>query len=100
MEIGAKPGELGQVLVTDLLNLAMPLIRYRIGDMAIYDETPCKCGRSLPRLKKVAGRVTDFLVGRRREISVGGIPCNICRRQTPFAWPGANMAGEAWSRAL
>lgn len=59
----ARVGELGAVLVTDLLNLAMPLIRYRIGDLAIQDDTPCPCGRGLPRLRSVEGRVTDFLVG-------------------------------------
>jgi phenylacetate-CoA ligase len=59
----ARPGELGSVLVTDLLNLAMPLIRYRIGDMAALDHSPCACGRQLPRLQRLEGRVTDFVVG-------------------------------------
>ena len=59
----ARPGELGAVLVTDLLNLAMPLIRYRIGDMAVPAAGVCPCGRGLPRLQSVQGRVTDFLVG-------------------------------------
>ena len=59
----AQPGELGAVLVTDLLNRAMPLIRYRIGDMAVPAAGPCPCGRGLPRLQSVQGRVTDFLVG-------------------------------------
>lgn len=59
----AKPGEVGSVLVTDLLNPAMPLIRYRIGDMASWAAGSCACGRNLPRLEKLAGRVTDFLVG-------------------------------------
>ncbi len=59
----AAPGEMGAVLVTDLLNGAMPLIRYRIGDMAAWAEGRCPCGRGLPRLERVAGRVTDFLVG-------------------------------------
>src|SRR5690606_4688500 len=36
----AEPGEVGRILVTDLLNFAMPLIRYEIGDMAAYDPTP------------------------------------------------------------
>jgi phenylacetate-CoA ligase len=49
--------------VTDLLNLAMPLIRYRIGDVASWAEGACPCGRTLPRLRGVMGRVTDFLVG-------------------------------------
>lgn len=57
------PGEVGEIVVTDLLNFAMPMIRYRIGDMATIDIHPCPCGRGLPRLKNLAGRVTDFVVG-------------------------------------
>jgi phenylacetate-CoA ligase len=49
--------------VTDLLNLAMPLIRYRIGDVAVPMAGTCPCGRGLPRLEGLQGRVTDFLVG-------------------------------------
>jgi phenylacetate-CoA ligase len=59
----AAPGEMGAILVTDLLNRAMPLIRYRIGDMGSWAAGDCPCGRHLPRLERVAGRVTDFLVG-------------------------------------
>ena len=59
----AAPGETGKLLVTDLLNFAMPLIRYEIGDMAAFDAHPCPCGRGLPRLRQIAGRVTDFVVG-------------------------------------
>ncbi len=59
----ARPGESGSILVTDLLNFAMPLIRYRIGDVASWASGRCPCGRGLPRLERVAGRVTDFLVG-------------------------------------
>lgn len=57
------PGQPGEVLVTDLLNYAMPLIRYRIGDVASWLSGTCHCGRGLPRLGFVSGRVTDFLVG-------------------------------------
>jgi phenylacetate-CoA ligase len=59
----AAPGQLGDILVTDLLNPAMPLIRYRIGDVGSWAAGTCPCGRHLPRLERVAGRVTDFLVG-------------------------------------
>ncbi len=59
----AAPGEMGSILVTDLLNYAMPLIRYRIGDVGAWASGSCPCGRGLPRLERVAGRVTDFLVG-------------------------------------
>jgi phenylacetate-CoA ligase len=55
--------EVGSILVTDLLNLAMPLIRYRIGDVGAWEAGACPCGRGLPRLRSVAGRVTDFVVG-------------------------------------
>jgi phenylacetate-CoA ligase len=58
-----QPGALGSILITDLLNYAMPLIRYRIGDVGSWETGACSCGRGLPRLARVAGRVTDFLVG-------------------------------------
>lgn len=57
------PGQPGSILITDLLSLAMPLIRYRIGDVGSWQDGSCPCGRGLPRLKSVAGRITDFLVG-------------------------------------
>lgn len=59
----AKMGEEGEILVTDLMNRAMPLIRYRIGDVAAWDEGRCPCGRELPRMRRLMGRATDFLVG-------------------------------------
>ena len=54
-------GVSGWILVTDLMNLAMPLIRYRIGDVGFIDSTPCQCGRTSPRLT-VQGRAHDVLV--------------------------------------
>ncbi len=51
----------GYILVTDLLNRCMPLIRYRIGDIVDYDETPCTCGLRTPRLLHIQGRETDIL---------------------------------------
>ena len=59
----ARPGVVGDILVTDLLNFAMPLIRYRIGDVGSWATGMCPCGRGLPRLERIAGRVTDFLIG-------------------------------------
>jgi phenylacetate-CoA ligase len=59
----AEPGEVGAILVTDLLNFAMPLIRYRIGDLGALAKGDCPCGRGLPRLAALSGRSTDFLVG-------------------------------------
>jgi phenylacetate-CoA ligase len=68
----AGPGETGAVIVTDLLNRAMPFIRYRIEDMAEVADHPCICGRAIPTVRRVIGRTADFL--RRRDGSrVAGI---------------------------
>lgn len=61
--LGCTSGSPGAILVTDLLNFAMPLIRYRIGDLGAWASGSCPCGRGLPRLSQINGRVTDFLVG-------------------------------------
>jgi len=54
----ARPGEIGEVVVTDLHNLACPLIRYVTGDLAIArGETRCACGRGLATIGPVDGRV-------------------------------------------
>jgi phenylacetate-CoA ligase len=58
----ASPGELGEIVVTDLGNMAMPFIRYRIEDMGIPSARKCPCGRGLPLMEEVTGRVADFLV--------------------------------------
>ena len=54
----AKPGELGEVVITDLNNFAVPLIRYRIGDLAVAVDPNevCSCGRGLPRIGRIEGR--------------------------------------------
>jgi len=51
----------GRIVITDLVNRGMPLIRYEIGDLATTKSGACPCGRNLPRLGKVAGRTTDIL---------------------------------------
>jgi phenylacetate-CoA ligase len=55
------PGELGEILVTDLQNFGMPLIRYSIGDAGKPTDEICSCGRGLPLIKSVDGRVTDYI---------------------------------------
>jgi len=54
--------EAGKVVVTDLRNVGTPLIRYEIGDVARLATDQCSCGRGLPLLEGVRGRVTDFIV--------------------------------------
>ena len=70
-----RPGEVGQVVVTQLLNFAMPMIRYAIGDMAEVGAG-CPCGRGLPVLRRVLGRVRNLLVypdGRKSRLPVNEI---------------------------
>jgi phenylacetate-coenzyme A ligase PaaK-like adenylate-forming protein len=50
------PGELGEIVITTLCNEAMPLIRYRTGDLSRMSVGPCGCGSTLPRLGRVDGR--------------------------------------------
>lgn len=54
-------GNPGKLVVTDLNNYGMPLIRYRIEDVGVLSKRHCLCGRQLPILEKLEGRVADFL---------------------------------------
>ena len=54
-----REGEVGQVVVTDLHNFAMPLIRYALRDWAEVGP-PCSCGRGLPTLCRVVGRTRNM----------------------------------------
>ena len=55
------PGEFGDIVITDLLNYAMPLIRYAIGDYGSLVEGDCACGLPFPLLENVVGRTGDNL---------------------------------------
>jgi phenylacetate-CoA ligase len=52
----------GKLLVTDLTNRAMPLIRYQIGDVVVSSERVCPCGRGLPMIERVEGREADYVL--------------------------------------
>ncbi|MGL4317483.1 MAG: phenylacetate--CoA ligase family protein [Pseudomonas sp.] len=54
------PGEIGEVVLTDLHNFATPLLRYAIGDHAEVGP-PCSCGRTLPTLKRILGRSRNMV---------------------------------------
>lgn len=56
------PGERGELTVTILQKEALPMIRYRIGDITTMDEEPCPCGRTHPRVHRIQGRVDDMLI--------------------------------------
>jgi phenylacetate-CoA ligase len=58
----ARPGELGEVVITDLHNFGAPFIRYLTGDSAVQQtQGRCACGRWLSRLVRVEGRTVDTL---------------------------------------
>jgi phenylacetate-CoA ligase len=56
-----KPGEVGKTVISSLNNFATPMLRYENGDMAEVGE-PCACGRGLPVLKLIIGRVRNTAV--------------------------------------
>lgn len=56
------PGEEGRILVTDLDNYGMPLIRYDIGDRGVLaEDLVCSCGRGLPKIQTIEGRTLDVV---------------------------------------
>lgn len=58
------PGEQGELVLTTLTKEALPLVRYRTGDLAALDATPCACGRTFVRMSAVPGRIDDMLIVR------------------------------------
>lgn len=77
-----EAGEVGNVLITDFDNGAFPLIRYAIGDRSRWHQGACTCGRSLPRITALEGRIADVLRTPSGRIVSGG-------NSTLFnAWPG------------
>jgi len=58
----AGPGVLAEMVVTSFRQRSMPLVRYRIGDMAILAEhQSCPCGRQMPVVERIEGRESDVL---------------------------------------
>lgn len=77
----AAPGVLGHLVVTDLDNYGMPLIRYRIEDQGAWGDG-CASNRPYPWLEKVEGRTLDVVRTRRGE-RIGGTFWTILFRQRP-----------------
>lgn len=55
-------GQSGEIVVTHMATRDFPFIRYRTGDIASLSAESCACGRSLPLLKDIQGRTTDFVI--------------------------------------
>ncbi|TXT54872.1 MAG: putative Phenylacetate-CoA ligase [Candidatus Thorarchaeota archaeon] len=62
IEQGEKYDDGYSLLVTDLNNFAMPMIRYEIGDVGLLSTRKCKCGRGLPLLETILGRTTSYII--------------------------------------
>jgi phenylacetate-CoA ligase len=61
--VWVKANELGEVTLTSLTNFAMPLLRYQPGDVVknSFNNHPCSCGRTSPRIGSIIGKTTDIL---------------------------------------
>ncbi len=57
-------GERGELVVTTLSKEAMPLLRWRTGDITILETEKCNCGRTHPRIMRILGRSDDMLIVR------------------------------------
>jgi phenylacetate-CoA ligase len=55
-------GQEGEVVITNLVSSTMPFLRYHLGDVAVLSEEKPVCGRPFPLLKKILGRVSDFII--------------------------------------
>jgi phenylacetate-CoA ligase len=55
-------GTPGELVFTTVTKQALPLLRYRTGDIASLNHEPCRCGRTLTRMSKIIGRRDDMLV--------------------------------------
>ena len=91
----ARPGEVGEVVITDLHNFGMPFLRYKNGDLAQQgDGKPCTCGRNLLRMGPIEGRVTETLrdaQGRR----VSGLVFNVMFASAKACGPSTSKMRSA-----
>jgi phenylacetate-CoA ligase len=55
-------GEVGELVFSTLTKEALPLLRYRTGDLASLTREPCACGRTFARMSRVVGRTDDMLI--------------------------------------
>lgn len=66
-----EEGERGELLITSLTNYTMPLIRYKIGDLAEKKTNFCSCGRGWPMIDSLVGRIVDVFKNSKGELIDG-----------------------------
>jgi phenylacetate-CoA ligase len=62
--VDAGPTGLGELVLTTLTKEALPVVRYRTGDVTRFVDGPCACGRTHRRIARLSGRVDDMLIVR------------------------------------
>lgn len=55
-------GATGELVLTTVTKEAFPVIRFRTGDLASLDDSPCPCGRTLARISRISGRCDDIII--------------------------------------
>jgi phenylacetate-CoA ligase len=80
-----ESGQKGELTVTILQKEALPMIRFRIGDITTMDDDICTCGRTHPRIQRIQGRVDDMLI-------IRGI--NVFPSQVEYALMGIPEVGQ------
>jgi phenylacetate-CoA ligase len=82
-----EDGERGELVFTTLHKFALPLIRYRIGDLTIMNSETCECGRTHPRIMRILGRTDDMLI-------IRGI--NVFPSQVESVLMNISSVGDHW----
>jgi len=62
LPLDGMPANVRRIVCTGFRNMAMPLIRYDIGDIATLSEAPCPCGRQSPTVEKIDGRIESYII--------------------------------------
>lgn len=75
----AEASETGEIVITDLENFGFPFIRYRMEDLGSAKAADCSCGRGLPMLESVEGRVYDLIACPNGKTQTGTFFCKMTR---------------------
>ncbi|MFA7095818.1 MAG: phenylacetate--CoA ligase [Gammaproteobacteria bacterium] len=79
-------GAEGEIVITSLTKEAFPVLRYRTRDISLLDRTPCKCGRTHVRMRRITGRTDDMLIIRGVNVFPSQVEAILMRTETlsPF----------------